>query len=143
MTLLRPQTLIAGVSETPAPRSALSTVGVQLVSRGGVVWAKKAGWFRNPPYTVGPAAHLGQLEVRLAFADAARQAKGSRGLDPETGLPHAAAHVMRKLRGYRAADSMRPEEYPSRIRRTAYTAEELRTILEEKARRKAAAPARR
>jgi len=123
---------MAAVTQISTPRPALSTTGIQLVTRGRVTWAKKAAWLRNPPYTVGPLAHDGQIEVRLAFAEAARQARGMKGLDPETGLPHAAAHVMRKLSGYMAPHRMDPARYPSKIRRTAYTASELESIARQR-----------
>ncbi|RLG82547.1 MAG: hypothetical protein DRO09_00185 [Thermoprotei archaeon] len=119
MTLIRATTILAGLTGKPESRKELST-GVQLVGRGRVVWAKKPFWFRNAPYTVGPYAHDGQIEIRLMFANAAHQAKGMKGLDPETGLPHAAAHVMRKLTGATAPHRMDPAKYPSKIQRTAY-----------------------
>jgi len=117
--------VIMGLAGKPESSPELST-SLQLVGKGRVVWAKKMFWLRNAPYTVGPYAHDGQIEVRLAFADAAHQAKGSKGLDPETGLPQAAAHVKRKLTGYRAPHRLDPEKYPSRIRRTAFTEEDLK-----------------
>ena len=125
MVLVRMTSIIAGLTGKPEARYELST-GLQLVGRGRVKWAKKAFWLRNAPYTVGPYAHDGQIEVRLKFAEAAHQAKGRKGLDPETGLPWAAAEVKRKLKGYRAPDRMSPEEYPSKIRRTAFTEEDLK-----------------
>jgi len=126
VTLIRSTTLLAGLTGKPESRSELST-GIQLVGRGRVAWAKKSFWFRNAPYTVGPWAHDGQIQVRLTFADAAHRAKGRKGLAPD-GLPWAAHEVKTALTGYRASRAMSPEEYPSKIRRTAYTAEELESI---------------
>ena len=120
-------TIVVGLTGKPESSAELST-GLQIVGRGRVTWAKKMFWLRNAPYTVGPWAHDGQIQVRLKFAEAAHQAKGRKGLDPETGLPPAAAEVKRKLTGYRAPNRMAPEEYPSKIRRTAYTAKDLETI---------------
>jgi len=126
VTLIRSTTIIAGLTGKPESRPELST-GIQLVGRGRVSWAKKPFWLRNAPYTVGPYAHDGQIEVRLKFADAASKAKGKTGLAPD-GLPWAAHYVKEELEGYMAPDRMAPEEYPSKIRHTAYTAEELEAI---------------
>ena len=120
-------TIVLGLTGKPESSPELST-GLQIVGKGRVTWAKKPFWLRNAPYTVGPWAHDGQIQVRLKFAEAARQAKGRKGLDPETGLPPAAAEVRRKLTGYRAPNRMDPATYPSKIRRTAYTAKDLEAI---------------
>ena len=128
MVLLRPTTVVAGLSGRPLSRPELSVAGVQLVQRGRVVWAKKMFWLRNPPYTVGPYAHKGQIEIRLKFAQIARSARGCRGIDPETGLPCVAAAIKKQLTGYRAPDRMEPAQYPSRHRRSFYTAEDLERI---------------
>ena len=129
MVLVRMTSIIAGLTGKPESRPELST-GMQLVGRGRVRWAKKPFWLRNAPYTVGPYAHDGQIEVRVAFASAAHQAKGMKGIDPETRLPWAAAHVKKKLKGYRAPHAMDPEKYPSKIQRTAFTEEDLKRELE-------------
>ena len=141
MVLLRPTTVAMMAEEKPVDRAMLSVAGVQLVHRGGVIWARKGAWLRNPPYTVGPWAHLGQLEVRIAFGEAARQAKGEKGLkDTKYGpLPPACAHVIDKVTGYKAPDRLSAEAYPSRIRRTAYTVEQLKRFMRAK-RRAARAP---
>jgi len=134
MALLRPTTVVAGLKGEPLPRYMISTTGVQLVSRGKVIWAKKPFWLRNPPYTVGPYAHNGQIEIRLWFAEVAKTAKGKKGLVmTDIGpLPPAAAAVHEKLKGVTAPDRMSPEEYPSKKRRTAYTYEELVKIAEKR-----------
>ncbi len=136
MVLLRPTTVALMATEKPADRAMLSTAGIQLVSRGDVIWAKKGAWLRNPPYTVGPYAHLGQLEVRIAFGEAASQAKGEKGLkDTKYGpLPPACKHVIDKVSGFKAPDRLSPAEYPSKLRRTAYTLAELKSILAKKRR---------
>jgi len=136
MVLLRPTTIALMAEEKPADRAMLSVAGVQLVKRGDIIWSRKGAWLRNPPYTVGPYAHLGQLEARIAFGEAAKQAKGEKGLkDTKYGpMPPAAAHVISKMEGFRAPDRLSPEAYPSRIRRTAYTLDQLRKFLEAKRR---------
>ena len=143
MVLLRPQTVAAMTQPKPAARPDKSIVGVQLVTKGGVSWARKAAWLRCPPYTVGPWAHAGQLEVRIAFAEAAARARGKTGLVmTDIGpLPPAAAEVHNTLRGFRAPDAMRPEEYPSKMQTTAYRAGKLRLFLERKLRGRAPARA--
>jgi len=117
--------ILAAASGKPESSAELST-SLQIVSKGRVRWAKKMFWLRNAPYTVGPYAHDGQIEIRLFFARAAKQAKGEKGL--KDGLPPAAYHVKAKVTGYKAPHGMSPEEYPSKIRRTAYTAEDLEAI---------------
>ena len=133
MVLLRPQVIAAMKSPTIGARPSLSMEGTQLVSRGAVVWAKKAAWFRNQPYTaVYP--HTGQIQVRLRFAEIASRAKGTKGLDPETGLPQAAALIYKEMSGYRAPDRIDPAKYPSKVRRTFRTAKELETLLRRRGR---------
>ena len=58
-------------------------------------------YVRKTPSTVTHPKD-GQIETRLKFAEIASKAKGRKGLDPDTGLPHAAALVMKEMRGYRA-----------------------------------------
>jgi len=130
MVLLRPQTLLAAFGK-PMPRSAIGAKGVQIYGPGAMSWSKKALIIRNAPYTI-ESPTLGQIEVRLTFADIAHQARGMRGL--RNGLPGAASFVQEALRGYRAADRLEPEEYPSKVKRSFHTEEELRRMLEEKAR---------
>jgi hypothetical protein len=81
MTLLRPQTINLMADKRPLSRRELGLYGLQLVRLGGMAkWVfKKPMILRNPPYTVGPYAHDGQLEVRLKFAEVAHGAKGQQG----------------------------------------------------------------
>ena len=58
-------------------------------------------YVRKTPSTVTHPKD-GQIETRLKFAEIASKAKGMKGLDPETGLPRAAALVMKEMKGYRA-----------------------------------------
>jgi len=140
MALLRPQTIGRMFDERPMSRRELSLYGLQLVRLGGMAkWVfRKPMIFRSPPYTVGPYAHDGQLEVRLKFAEAARSAKaaGAKGFkyDEELGrfLPAVAAYIRKEMKGYRAPSKIPEDKLPSKIHRTAYTAEELRKILEER-----------
>lgn len=131
MVLVRPQVIAAMVDPKPASRPEMSVSGLQLVSRGGVIWARKAIWRRNTPYTVGPYAHTGQLEIRTKFGDAAHQALGAVGLvDTKYGpLPPACKEVIDKVSGFRAPHRIDPAKYPSKLRRTAYTLAELKKIL--------------
>ena len=131
MALLRPQVISAMREEAIAARHLLSQVGTQLVGRGGVVWAKKAAWLRNQPYTaVFP--HDGQIQVRVKFGEIAAGAKGSKGLDPETGLTPAAAKVHREMKGYTAPARLAKEKYPSKLKRTFRTVKELKALAEKR-----------
>jgi hypothetical protein len=138
MTLLRPQTVGKMFDEKPMSRRELSLYGLQLVRLGGLAkWVfRKPMIFRNPPYTVGPYAHDGQLEVRLKFAEVAHGAEGSKGIVyvDELGryLTAPAAHIYKAMKGYRAPSRLDPAKYPSKVHRTAYTEADLRKILEER-----------
>jgi len=124
--LLRPQTIASMSDPVIAARPALSQVGVQLVRRGGVVWAKAGAWLRNQPFTaIFP--HNGQIQGRLHFASLAHGGKGKKGLDPETGLPGAASEIAKRMPGYRAPARL-SEPYPSEIRHTFRTEAELKRL---------------
>ena len=132
-------------------RSEMALYGVQLVNKGEVIWAKKPTWLRKVPHTaINP--HLGQAETRVKFskiakeaagksADAiAREIKGKVYTTPRGGkliicpdgqiLPKVAAYIKYKMKDYRAEDRLEPKEYPSRLRRTLHTAEELKEYIE-------------
>lgn len=128
--LLRPQTLGLMFARTATPKNELGAKAVQIYAPGGMFWSKKAMIIRNAPYTI-ENPHLGQIEARLTFADIASRHKGERGF--VDGLPVIAAAIKREMTGYRAADSMPKEAYPSR-KRSFHTASELRRMLEEKTR---------
>lgn len=101
MVLLSPQTVFAAFSPYRPPRHLLALAGMQLVSRGGVTWAKKVGWLRNPPYTaIQPTPR--QVDIWLRLARAAGGVKGQKGLDAATGLPLAAAAVKQALTGQKS-----------------------------------------
>ena len=88
----------------PASRPELST-GLQIAFRKRMTWTSKPYWIKNAPYTVGPYAHDGQLEVRIRFGEIASKAKGKKGLAPD-GLPWAAHFIKQAhpegLKGYKA-----------------------------------------
>ncbi len=67
MTLVRPQAILAMTDESPAPRYLMSTTSMQLVRRGNVVWARKAGWFRNPPHTAAQLIKQRMTGYRAQF----------------------------------------------------------------------------
>jgi hypothetical protein len=138
MVLVRPTVLMAAIGGGVFPRrSELALYGMQIVSRGGVVWAEKAAWFRNVPVTaVYPT--LGQMEIRVAFGSIASKAKGEKGLKTVTNpaskaygkqLPPAAARVANEMPGRKAPHALAPEEYPSKLRHTLHTVKELEEFL--------------
>jgi hypothetical protein len=136
--IVRP-TVVAGIIGATFPRrNEMALYGLQIVSRGGVEWAEKPMWFRNVPYT---AVHptLGQLETRIHFGELASAAKGTKGLQtvttgPSAGkrLPGAAKTIAERMPGYRAPNRLEPTEYPSKLRRTLHTLEELRALAAKK-----------
>jgi len=134
MTLLRAQVIKEMAAPMPTDRPGKSISGVQVVSRGKVVWAKIVSWLRCPPFTIGPFAHDGQLQVRLKFSELAKEAAEKKetardsDVNVKYGLVGAAGYIKEHMPGYRAPKRLAPEKYPSRIRRTAYTAAELEVI---------------
>jgi hypothetical protein len=119
-------------------RSELVVFGLQLVGKGNVWWAEKASWFRNPPVT---AVHptQGQIEVRVRFGELAKEAKARGEVGTRTSpklstrlgkyLVGSAAYIADNMAGYRAPNALRPEEWPSRLKRTYRTLEELKAML--------------
>jgi len=88
MVLIKPLALAAEKLD----RAMLSAVGLQIVNRGRITWAKKAVWLRNVPITaVDPTP--AQALVRYILGNVARQAKGAKGLEPNTKLPWGAYYV--------------------------------------------------
>jgi hypothetical protein len=124
-------------------RSELALYGMQIVSKGRLWWAEKAAWFRNAPVTaIFPTT--GQIETRIHFGELAKRAKEER----KTGTREkparserlgrnfvgAAAYIADNMYGFRAPTRIAPEEYPSRLRKTYRTLEELRGLLAARAR---------
>jgi len=140
MALIRAQTFFAGVTGQADPRNRIGAKGIQVYGAGGMFWSKKSVIIRNAPYTI-ESPHLGQIETRLTFADIAKDAKGCRGF--EDGLPCVAARIKSAMKGYRSADRMPEDMYPSRVKPSFHTVDELRAMLEKKAARvRAGMPAR-
>jgi hypothetical protein len=137
MVLLRPTAVLASVTGAFPRRSELVLYGMQLVSKGNVWWAEKAAWFRNVPVTaVYPTP--GQIETRIQFGELAREAKtkGETGTKANPKLSKrlgryfvgSAAYIADNMAGFRASKRMAPEQYPSRLRRTLRTLEELKAM---------------
>ncbi|MEM4065760.1 MAG: hypothetical protein QXV17_02740 [Candidatus Micrarchaeaceae archaeon] len=127
------------------PRNLLVMSGLQLVTRGKVTWAEKESWLRNPPYTaVHPTP--GQMEIRIKFGETAHAAKGQRGTraitkGKKTGkiVPAVAAHIAENPLGL-APSRLDPELYPSKLRRTVHTLEELKEMYARKTGKAAPGP---
>lgn len=138
MVLIRGSTFIMGAlaGKTAEPRWQFGSKSVQIYTPGGMFWSRKAVIVRNAPYTIDNP-HLGQIQARIHFGEIARRHKGEKGF--REGLPIIAYHVKREMSGFRAPDSMRPEDYPSRKFRTVHTLEELKRMEREK-REKARVP---
>ena len=138
MVLLRGATIAAMASGSMTPRNTLVMSGLQLVTKGNVTWAEKEAWLRNPPYTaVNPT--LGQLEIRREFGKKAKNAKGTKGLQVVTkgsaagkALPGAAKIIAETLTGLKMPHSLPPDQYPSRLRRTIHTLDELELMYQRK-----------
>lgn len=136
MVLVRPQFVMASVTGMAPGRAELAIYGLQLVSRGGVRWAKKAAWFRNPPYTAYEPTPM-QAAVRIALAEfMERYGKGARGVvETDIGpLPAPAAILHEKKEEFRAlvreiADRIGARKKTVKAKRTPHTAEELRKIF--------------
>ena len=126
--LVRPQVIFAAAG-TAQPRNKLGASGIQIYSPGGMWWSKKSLIIRNAPYTI-ENPHLGQIQARLNFGDHASMNKGATGF--ERGLPKVAARLQDALTGTKMANSMAPENYPSR--HGYHTMDDLRVMLEKKKR---------
>ena len=138
MTLVRPSVLMAALGGAFPGRQELALTGMQIVGKGNVRWAKKSAWFRNVPVTaVYPT--VAQMEVRVAFANKAREAK-AKGMTGTRANPAyserlgrefvgAAAYIADNFYGFKSSNRKSPEEYPSRLRKTLHTADELQAIL--------------
>ena len=138
MVLVRPTTIVSVVSAAFPRRSELPLYGMQIVSRGGLWWAEKTAWFRNVPVTaVVPTP--GQIETRIRFGELAKEAKakGAVGTREKPALSSrlgryfvgAAAYIADNMVGYRASKRLSPEAYPSKLRKTVHTLEELKAML--------------
>jgi hypothetical protein len=138
MVLVRPTTVVAVVTATFPRRSELPLYGMQIVGKGNVWWAEKAAWFRNVPVTaVVPTP--GQIETRIHFGELAKKAKedGKTGTKGKPALSEklgryfvgSAAYIADNMRGFRATRRLAPEAYPSKLRKTVHTLEELKAML--------------
>jgi hypothetical protein len=137
MVLLRSTAVLAAVTGAFPRRSELALYGMQLVGKGNVWWAEKASWFRNVPVTaVYPTP--GQVEARIRFGELARKAKetGQVGTRTSPKLSNrlgryfvgSAAYIADNMAGFTASNKMSPEQYPSKLRRTLRTLEELKAM---------------
>jgi hypothetical protein len=138
MTLVRPSVLMAALGGAFPGRQELALTGMQIVGKGNVRWAKKSAWFRNVPVTaVYPT--VGQMEVRVAFGRMAQEAKaknmtGTRAKPAKSErlgreFVGAAAYIADNFYNYKAPSRMTKESYPSKLRKTLHTADELQAIL--------------
>jgi len=123
MALLKTlQPLITGVGLT---RPQASAAGIQIVMKP-VPWSKKPAYPRNLPYTnISP--HKGQIETRINFGSVAKKHKGEKGF--KEGLPIIAWYIKKEVKGYKAPSALRPEDYPSKARRTFHTMSELEAMI--------------
>ena len=130
--LVRGSTFISAVFSATAgaePRWRFGAKAIQVYAPGGMFWSKKSVIGRNAPYTID-SPHLGQMEARINFGEIARRHKGEKGF--KEGLPVIAYYIKTEMKGYRAPDSMRPEDYPSKKFHTVHTLDQLKAMLEEK-----------
>ncbi|WP_297553013.1 hypothetical protein [Thermococcus sp.] len=125
MTKIRPQTLVAGLAGKATPMNNIGAKGFYIQSVGARWWVKKSGAIlANLPYTI-ESPHLGQIETRLEFAKIASATKGMP-------LAERLRRISEEMRGYRAPDAMKPEEYPSRVKKSYHTVAELEAMLRAK-----------
>lgn len=129
MVAVRASTIVVGflaASRGAEARHQMGAKFIQVYTPGRMTWSKKAVIFRNAPHTI-ENPHPGQIDVRVAFGHIASAAKGTTGL--RDGLPPAAYEVKTRLKGWRSAYALAPEDYPSKRRRTVHTVEELEEML--------------
>lgn len=131
--MLRASTLLSGLGGGAQPRASMGSKAVQILAPGRMTWSRKGIILRNAPYTI-ESPTMGQIDTRVNFGTAASAARGKRGLDPETGLPPAAAETARKVAGFKSRYSLDPANYPSKVRGSFHTLAELRAALSRAAR---------
>lgn len=125
MTVLPASVIATIMAGNSVPRSQLSLSGVVL--RKTPPWSKKPMTISKVPYTaIRPTK--GQMEVRIHFGRLGKEAKRLGEINTE-GYPGSAGYIKRKMKGFVAPHSMRPEDYPSKKRRTFHTLEELEKML--------------
>ncbi|MEM3580832.1 MAG: hypothetical protein QXQ64_06155 [Candidatus Bathyarchaeia archaeon] len=123
MVLVRASTFGQMLVGGATPRALIGASGIVLAQRGRMTWSKKSVIAKNAPYTI-EAPHPRQIEMRIAFGTIASQAKGSRGLDTATGLPHAAA----RIKAAKGTFSLTKPKAPP-TRKSFHTIEELKKML--------------
>ena len=122
MAKLDPGVLITGLlaPEQSRPAYMLSAIGV--VVKRAPWWSRKPILITKMPYTnINP--HTGQMEIRVELGKAARSAKGKT-------LPEVWETVRRALKGKKMPDRLPLDMYPSKMRRTWHTLEELEQKLQ-------------
>ena len=122
MVKVRPQTIMAGHTKV-GPMANTGAKSMQIVGSGNMTWSKKGAFLRNTPYTA-ENPHRGQRQQRIAFGRAAQAARGTRGVNPQNGLPGAAGVIAGHHFG-RQSGSMSEDAYPSKIRSSFNTLAEL------------------
>ena len=125
MTLVRAQVVMSAASK-PGLASKIGCSGLQIVGAGRMSWARKHVFLKNPPYTI-ESPSTAQMRQRIKFGEAAGGARGQHGLDPETGLPPAAAATHRGAAG--SSGGLPPEQWPSRVQTGFHSLEQLRAKL--------------
>lgn len=127
--LLRAETFLSGVlrQESATPRDKVGAKAVQVYSAGRMVWSKKPIIIRNAPHTIENPT-LGQMEIRIKFGELAKEAKGCIGLDD--GLPCVAKYIKDNKDKLKTQYSLPKEEYPSRVKRSFHTLDELKKMFE-------------
>lgn len=106
----------------PGLASKIGCSGLQIVGAGRMSWSRKHVFIKNPPYTI-ESPSIAQIRQRIKFGQAATGARGQRGLDPETGLPPAAAATHRGAAG--SSGGLPPEQWPSRVQTGFHSMEQL------------------
>jgi len=127
--MIRAATFLKGVMQVAEPRSEFGAKAVQIVRAGRMTWSSKPLFPRNAPHTI-ENPHPGQIEWRITFGRVAKEYRGCSGL--VDGLPCVAAGVKERLTGRTAGRRIPEDQYPSKIKRSFHTVEELEQMLREK-----------
>ena len=146
MVMVKPQFVMAAVTGASVRRAELPIYGLQLVSRGGIRWAKKAAFWRNAPYTAVEPTPL-QLATRIALGEFMRQyGKGRTGVvETDIGPLPAPAAILHERKDefnalkerWAATIGARPKTTPSQ--RTYHNIEQLKQMARRMGRGKAPA----
>ncbi len=128
--MLRPQTLIAGLTPGATPRNQFGAKAVQICTAGGMTWAKNPYFLRNAPHTIEHPT-IKQLAIRIRLGNLAKEARvAGKTKIFYNGLPGAAGYVQEHKDEFERVVSGLPSQRTAR--KSYHTLEQLKEMYERK-----------